>query len=137
MAGGSSHLFPRRRSPATSVRWTGSSSRLVRGAVVDIGAELSTRCRAIYSGGFFMRTHLFRGVVALAVLLTVSAVPALAQSVVRGKVVDAQGKPVPDATVLFEATDANRKVQTKTDKGGEILQVGLASGALKVTVTEE
>ena len=63
-----------------------------------------------------MRTHLFRGVMALAVLLTVSAAPALAQSVVRGKVVDAQGKPVPDATVLFEATDANRKTQTKTDK---------------------
>ena len=84
-----------------------------------------------------MRTHLFRGVVALAVLLTVSAVPALAQSVVRGKVVDGQGKPVQDATVLFEATDANRKVQTKTDKGGEFLQVGLASGAYKVTVSKE
>jgi len=75
--------------------------------------------------------------VALAVLLTVSAVPALAQSVVRGKVVDSQGKPVQDATVLFEATDANRKVQTKTDKGGEFLQVGLASGAYKVTVSKE
>jgi tetratricopeptide (TPR) repeat protein len=67
----------------------------------------------------------------------VSAVPALAQSVVRGKVVDSQGKPVQDATVLFEATDANRKVQTKTDKGGEFLQVGLASGAYKVTVSKE
>ena len=57
-----------------------------------------------------MRTHLFRGAMALAVLLTVSAVPALAQSVVRGKVVDAQGKAVADATVLFEATDANAVV---------------------------
>jgi tetratricopeptide (TPR) repeat protein len=44
---------------------------------------------------------------------------------------------VQDATVLFEATDANRKVQTKTDKGGEFLQVGLASGAYKVTVSKE
>jgi tetratricopeptide (TPR) repeat protein len=84
-----------------------------------------------------MRTHLFRGVVALAVLLTVSAVPALAQSVVRGKVVDGQGKPVPDATVLFEATDANRKTQTKTDKNGDFLQVGLSSGAYKVTATKD
>lgn len=84
-----------------------------------------------------MRTHLFRGVVALAVLLTVSAVPALAQSVVRGKVVDAQGKPVQDATVLFEATDANRKTQTKTDKNGEFLQVGLSSGAYKVTASKD
>ena len=84
-----------------------------------------------------MRTHLFRGVMALAVLLTVSAVPALAQSVMRGKVVDGQGKPVPDATVLFEATDANRKTQTKTDRNGEFLQVGLASGAYKVTASKD
>jgi tetratricopeptide (TPR) repeat protein len=84
-----------------------------------------------------MRTHLFRGVVALAVLLTVSAVPALAQSVVRGKVVDGQGKPVPDATILFEATDANRKTQTKTDKNGDFLQVGLSSGAYKVTASKD
>ena len=84
-----------------------------------------------------MRTHLFRGVMALAVLLTVSAVPALAQSVVRGKGVDAQGKPVADATVLFEATDANRKTQTKTDKNGDFLQVGLSSGAYKVTASKD
>jgi tetratricopeptide (TPR) repeat protein len=56
---------------------------------------------------------------------------------VRGKVVDGQGKPVPDATVLFEATDANRKTQTKTDKNGEFLQVGLSSGAYKVTASKD
>jgi len=84
-----------------------------------------------------MRTHLFRGAMALAVLLTVSAAPALAQSVVRGKVVDAQGKAVADATVLFEATDANRKTQTKTDKNGEFLQVGLSSGSYKVTASKD
>jgi tetratricopeptide (TPR) repeat protein len=84
-----------------------------------------------------MRTHLFRGAIALAVLLTVSAAPALAQSVLRGKVTDAQGKPVPDATVIFEAADANRKTQTKTDKSGEFLQVGLQSGAYKVTASKE
>jgi len=84
-----------------------------------------------------MRTHLFRGVVAMAVLCVVSVAPALAQSVVRGKVVDAQGKPVPDATVLFEAVDANRKTQTKTDKNGDFLQVGLASGSYKVTASKD
>ena len=84
-----------------------------------------------------MRTQLFRGVVAVAMLCTVSVVPALAQSVVRGKVVDAQGKPVPDATILFEATDANRKTQTKTDKNGDFLQVGLASGSYKVTASKD
>ena len=84
-----------------------------------------------------MRTYLFRGVVAVAVLCAVSVSPALAQSVVRGKVTDAQGKPVQDATVLFEAVDANRKTQTKTDKNGDFLQVGLSSGAYKVTASKD
>jgi tetratricopeptide (TPR) repeat protein len=84
-----------------------------------------------------MRTHLFRGVMALAVLVTISAAPALAQSVVRGKVIDGQGKPVPDAVILFEATDANRKTQTKTDRNGDFLQVGLQSGAYKVTASKD
>jgi tetratricopeptide (TPR) repeat protein len=84
-----------------------------------------------------MRTHLFRGVMTLAVLLAVFSAPAAAQSVVRGKVVDGQGKPVPDATVLFEATDANRRTTTKTDKNGSFLQVGLSSGAYKVTASKD
>ena len=84
-----------------------------------------------------MRTILFRGVVAVAVLCAVSVAPALAQSVVRGKVSDAQGKPVQDATILFEATDANRKTSTKTDKNGDFLQVGLASGSYKVTASKD
>lgn len=84
-----------------------------------------------------MRTNLFRGVVAVAVLCAVSVAPALAQSVVRGKVTDAQGMPVSDATVLFEAVDANRKTQTKTDKNGDFLQVGLSSGAYKVTASKD
>jgi tetratricopeptide (TPR) repeat protein len=83
-----------------------------------------------------MRTQLFRGVLAVALLCAISA-PALAQSVVRGKVTDAQGKPVPDATVVFEATDANRKTQTKTDKNGEFLQVGLQSGGYSVTASKD
>jgi tetratricopeptide (TPR) repeat protein len=83
-----------------------------------------------------MRIHLFRGILALAVVLAVSA-PALAQSVLRGKVTDAQGKPVPDAVVVFEAADANRKTQTKTDKNGDFLQVGLQSGAYKVTASKD
>jgi tetratricopeptide (TPR) repeat protein len=83
-----------------------------------------------------MRTHLFRGAVALAALLFLSS-SALAQSVVRGKVNDAQGKPVEGATVLFEAEGVNRKTQTKTDKNGDFLQVGLASGSYKVTASKD
>ena len=84
-----------------------------------------------------MRTHLIRGILALAVALTVFAAPAAAQSIVRGKVLDAQNKPVEGATVTFEATDANRKTQTKTNKNGEFLQVGLQSGEWRVTATKE
>jgi Tfp pilus assembly protein PilF len=83
-----------------------------------------------------MRTHLFRGAVALAALLFLSS-SASAQSVVRGKVNDAQGKPIEGATVLFEAEGVNRKTQTKTDKNGDFLQVGLSSGAYKVTASKE
>jgi tetratricopeptide (TPR) repeat protein len=84
-----------------------------------------------------MRTNLFRGVLALAVLLALTAAPAFAQSIVRGKVVDAQGKAVEGATVTFEAEGTNRKAETKTDKKGEFLQVGLSSGAWKVTVNKD
>jgi tetratricopeptide (TPR) repeat protein len=84
-----------------------------------------------------MRTYLLRGVAVVAVLCAVSVTPALAQSVVRGKVTDAQGKPVQDATILFEATDANRRTTTKSDKNGDFLQVGLASGAYKVTASKD
>jgi tetratricopeptide (TPR) repeat protein len=82
-----------------------------------------------------MRTNLIRGVFALAVVLAVSA-PALAQSIVRGKVVDAAGKPVEGAIVSIEATEASRKAETKTNRNGEFLQVGLASGRYNVTVTK-
>lgn len=83
-----------------------------------------------------MRTNLFRAVLALAALLAVAA-PAAAQSVIRGKVVDAAGKPVEGATVSIEATEANRKAETKTNRNGEFLQVGLASGRYNVTVTKD
>jgi Tfp pilus assembly protein PilF len=73
---------------------------------------------------------------AAAVMLAVSG-PAAAQSVVRGKVLDAQGKPVEGAVVTIEATEANRKAQTKTNRNGEFLQVGLASGRYNVTVTKD
>src|SRR5688572_14865040 len=87
-----------------------------------------------------MRTNLFRVVrltLALAVLLTCAATPALAQSVMRGKVVDAKGQPVVGAVVLFEAQGVNRRTEVKTDSKGEFLQVGLPSGEYKITASKE
>ncbi len=83
-----------------------------------------------------MRTHLFRGACAVAVVLALAA-SAFAQSVIRGKVQDAQGKPVDGATIIFEAEGTNRKMQTKTDNKGEFLQVGLQSGGYKVTASKD
>lgn len=83
-----------------------------------------------------MRTYLIRGVLALAVVLAVSA-PAAAQSQVRGKVVDAQGKPVEGAVVTIEATEMNRRAQVKTNRNGEFMQIGLPSGRYNVTAVKD
>lgn len=84
-----------------------------------------------------MRTNLLRGGICLLAVVLVSAAPALAQSVVRGNVLDPAGKPVPGAEILFEAEGANRKMTTKTDSKGEFLQVGLQSGTYKVTASKD
>ena len=83
-----------------------------------------------------MRTHLFRGVLALAFALAVSA-PALAQSIVKGTVLDEKGQPIEGATVLIEDAGKGRKAETKTNKKGEFLQVGLASGQYNVTASKD
>lgn len=86
-----------------------------------------------------MRTHLFRGVFAF-VLALVLAAPALAQStgMVKGKVVDAEGKPIEDAKVVIEfAEGVTRKNETKTNKKGEFIQIGLFPGQYRVTASKE
>lgn len=69
----------------------------------------------------------------------VLAVPALAQTgMIKGKVVDAEGKPVADAAVTIEYVDsANRKLSTKSDRRGEFVQLGLQSGGYRVTATAD
>ena len=83
-----------------------------------------------------MRTYLIRGVLALAVVLAVAG-PAAAQSVIRGKVVDGQGKPVEGATVTIEATESNRRAEVKTNRNGEFMQIGLPSGRYNVTAAKD
>lgn len=86
-----------------------------------------------------MRTHLIRGVVALVVALGLS-VPAATQStgMVKGKVVDAKGQPVEGARVVIEFADGvTRKNETKTNKKGEFIQIGLFPGNYKVTASKE
>lgn len=64
---------------------------------------------------------------------------AFAQStgMVRGVVKDASGKPVEGAKITIDADANNRHFETKSDKKGEFLQIGLAPGAYKVTAEKD
>ena len=81
-----------------------------------------------------MRSHLYRGVLALVVALVFSA-PAFAQGIVKGKVVDEKNQPVADAKVVIAGPARN--AETKTNNKGEYVQVGLQSGAYTVTATKD
>lgn len=70
----------------------------------------------------------------------VAAVPALAQStgMVKGVVTDDKGQPVDAAKVTIEMNGGTgRKFETKTNKKGEYIQIGLASGAYKVVAEKD
>ncbi len=90
-----------------------------------------------------VRPELFRRltIAALAIVfLGTLAVPAHAQltAVMRGKVVDDAGVPVPDAEIKFEFLgDINREYTGKSDKNGNFLRAGLSPGPWKVTATKD
>jgi len=67
------------------------------------------------------------------------AAPAQAQTgTARGKVVDGQGQPVPEAKVVIEFQGGiTRKFEVKTNKKGEFMQVGMQPGPYKFTVSKE
>jgi cytochrome c-type biogenesis protein CcmH/NrfG len=54
----------------------------------------------------------------------------------KGKVVDANNKPVEGATILMESKEMNRKLTTKTDKRGEFTQF-LPPGPYSVTASKD
>jgi tetratricopeptide (TPR) repeat protein len=56
---------------------------------------------------------------------------------VRGVVKDASGKPVEGAKVNIDADANNRHFDTKSDKKGEFVQIGLPPGAYKVTAEKD
>ena len=80
------------------------------------------------------------GQVILAALLALAiAVPAAAQmgGMVKGKVLDDKGQPVVGANVTITAVDTSRKFQTKSDKRGEYMQIGLTSGGYTVVAEKD
>jgi tetratricopeptide (TPR) repeat protein len=73
-------------------------------------------------------------VLGLAILTT----PALAQTgQIKGKVVDAENKPVEGAKVTVQQLDTNSKFELKTSKKGEFMQIGIPPGNYKITVEKE
>ena len=78
-------------------------------------------------------------VCALVLGLAALAVPAHAQTgQMKGKVVDANNKPVEGAAVVIEGSDSGgRKFTVKTNKNGEFVQIGLQPGRYKITATKD
>jgi tetratricopeptide (TPR) repeat protein len=72
----------------------------------------------------------------LAIGLALVALPASAQSgQVKGKVVDAKGQPIDGAKVTISNVETSgRKLETKTNKKGEYIQIGLQPGHYTITV---
>lgn len=76
-------------------------------------------------------------ILAVVLGLAAAAVPALAQTGgMKGKVVDAQGKPVDGATVTLMQVDTNSKFTVKSKKG-EFMQIGLPPGNYTVTAEKD
>src|SRR5207245_1375793 len=68
------------------------------------------------------------------------ALPIAAQTtgMVKGLVKDDKGQPVEGARITIEFTEGvNRKQETKTNKKGEFVQIGLQSGSYKITAEKE
>jgi tetratricopeptide (TPR) repeat protein len=82
-----------------------------------------------------------RALIAAGLLLGIGllAAPAQAQTgTARGKVLDAQGQPIADAKVLIEFQGGiTRKFETKSNKKGEYMQVGMQPGPYRFTASKE
>jgi tetratricopeptide (TPR) repeat protein len=88
------------------------------------------------------RAHLGRllAVCAITALVLAPGAPAFAQStgMVKGLVVDAEGKPVDGAQISIEYLDGvTRKFEVKSNRRGEFIQIGLQPGNYRVTATKE
>lgn len=71
--------------------------------------------------------------------LALVAAPAVAQTgQLKGKVVDAQNKPIEGAKITIVMIEGiNRKFETKTKKGGDFLQIGVPTGNYTVTAEKD
>jgi Tfp pilus assembly protein PilF len=85
-------------------------------------------------------THFQARWLAVVLGLVLAAAPAvLAQStMIKGKVTNAEGQPMAGVAITIESLSGiNRKLQTKTDKRGEFIQLLTESGQYRVTATAD
>lgn len=83
-----------------------------------------------------MRNNIYRGVLALAVALAVSA-PAYAQNIVTGTVTGPNGEPVEGATVTLLNPSDNRTFEVVTDAGGTWMQIGVPAATYNMTIVKD
>lgn len=58
--------------------------------------------------------------------------------IVRGKVVDEKGQPIPEAQILMESqAGSGQKFSQKANKKGEYIQVGVKTGLWRITASKE
>jgi tetratricopeptide (TPR) repeat protein len=76
-------------------------------------------------------------VVIAAAYLMLAASAAAQTGGVRGKVVDQAGTPVEGAQVVIQSKESARKLEVKTDKKGEFIQIGVFPGEYVITVTKD
>ena len=77
-------------------------------------------------------------IVAMAIAVAIVATPASAQTgQVKGKVVDDKGQPVEGAKITLLNQQTNRSLETKTNRRGEYIQVGLSPGKYRITASKD
>ena len=81
--------------------------------------------------------HAWLTTAALFALAIAQPVAAQSTGMVRGVVRDASGKPVEGAKVNVDSEASNRHFDTKTDKKGEFIQIGLPPGMYKVSAEKD
>jgi tetratricopeptide (TPR) repeat protein len=78
------------------------------------------------------------GAVVLGLAMFLAAPVSAQTGQVKGKVVDAQGQPIEGAKIVIEYVGAlSRRHETKTNKRGDFVQIGLQSGTYKVTASQD
>jgi Tfp pilus assembly protein PilF len=105
---------------------------------VHWGARRAIVSRAVVYLEFIMVRTLRAPVFVTALVLGLASAALAQTGMLKGKVTDAENKPVQGAQILIEFADGvTRKFEVKTDRRGEYIQIGLPPGTYKITATAD